>query len=73
MDIDIPEDVFPWSYPEFSTLANECRFTDCRHINEPDCAVKSSVEKGEIFANRYKRYKEIYKEIKEKNKYDKKY
>ncbi|MBR2385598.1 MAG: ribosome small subunit-dependent GTPase A [Clostridia bacterium] len=73
MDIDIPEDVFPWSYPEFSHLANECRFTDCRHINEPDCAIKTSVEKGEIFANRYKRYKEIYKEIKEKDKYDKKY
>ena len=73
MDIDIPEDVFPWSYPEFSHLASECRFTDCRHINEPDCAIKESVEKGEIFIDRYKRYKEIYKEIKEKNKYDKKY
>lgn len=73
MDIDIPEDVFPWSYPEFSHLASECRFTDCRHINEPDCAVKKSVEKGEIFTNRYKRYKEIFKEIKEKSKYDKRY
>ena len=73
MDIDIPEDVFPWSYPEFSKIANECRFTDCRHINEPDCAIKASVEKGEIFMNRYKRYKEIYKEIKEKDKYEKRY
>lgn len=73
MDIDIEEDVFPWSYPEFSRLANDCRFADCRHINEPDCAVKKSVEKGEIFSGRYKRYKEIYKEIKEKSKYDKKY
>ena len=73
MDIDIPEDVFPWSYPEFSHLASECRFADCRHINEPDCAIKNGVEKGEIFAIRYKRYKEIYKEIKEKGKYEKKY
>lgn len=73
MDIDIPEDVFPWSYPEFTHLAGECRFADCRHVNEPDCAVKRGVEEGKIFKNRYKRYAEIYKEIKEKSKYEKKY
>ena len=73
MDIDIEEDVFPWSYPEFSLLTGGCRFADCRHINEPDCMVKKGVENGEIFKDRYIRYKEIYKEIKEKQKYDKKY
>ena len=71
--IDIEEDVFPWSYPEFSLLTGGCRFADCRHINEPDCMVKKAVENGEIFKDRYIRYKEIYKEIKEKQKYDKKY
>ncbi len=73
MDIDIEEDVFPWSYPEFSVYANECKFADCRHVNEPDCMIKYKVESGEIYKDRYKRYKEIYKEIKEKQKYDKRY
>lgn len=72
MDIDIEEDVFPWSYPEFSCFANECRFRGCRHINEPDCAVKTATDGGEIYSERYLRYKQIYKEIKEKDKYDKK-
>lgn len=73
MDIDVEEDVFAWSYPEFSAISSGCKFADCRHINEPDCKVKQAVEKGEIFKDRYLRYKEIFKQIKEKQKYDKKY
>lgn len=73
MDIDISEEDFPWSYPEFILRAEGCKFTDCRHINEPCCEVKHAAEKGEIFIDRYKRYKEIYKEIKENKKHDKKY
>ena len=73
MDIDLKEDVLPWSYPEFARFAGECKFKDCRHINEPDCAVKQAVSQGEIFKLRYDRYREIHKEIKEKQKYDKKY
>lgn len=72
MDIMVGEDVLPWSYPEFVKYSGECRFADCRHINEPDCAVKKAVEDGLIFKARYVRYKDIHKEIKEKNKYDKK-
>lgn len=73
MDIDVEEDVFAWSYPEFAKYNSKCKFADCRHINEPDCMVKNAVLGGEIFKDRYLRYKEIYKQIKEKQKYDKKY
>ena len=72
MDIDIEEDVFPWSYPEFSKYSSECKFADCRHLKEPECCVRKAVENGLINKHRYERYKEIYKEIKEKGKYDKK-
>ena len=72
MDIDVEEDVFPWSYPEFSRYSSKCKFADCRHIKEPDCMVRNACENGLISKDRYKRYKEIYKEIKEKEKYDKK-
>lgn len=73
MEVDIEEDVFPWSYPEFSEIAVNCRFRGCRHINEPDCAIKNAVDEGLIYRERYVRYKQIYKELKEKRKYDKKY
>ncbi|MBQ7372971.1 MAG: ribosome small subunit-dependent GTPase A [Clostridia bacterium] len=72
MDIDIEEDVFPWSYPEFSKYSGECKFADCRHLKEPDCMVRKAYENGLINKDRYKRYCEIYKEIKEKDRYDKK-
>lgn len=53
-------------YIEYVNLADGCRFRGCNHINEPDCAVKNAVEKGELSLNRYNRYKEIYSELKER-------
>ncbi|MBR2702234.1 MAG: ribosome small subunit-dependent GTPase A, partial [Erysipelotrichaceae bacterium] len=38
--------------------AGECRFKDCKHVNEPDCAVKKKVELGEISSIRYSNYLE---------------
>ena len=38
--------------------AGECRFKDCKHVNEPDCAVKKKVELGEISSIRYNNYLE---------------
>ena len=54
-------------FREFSKYEG-CRFDDCVHINEPDCAVKTAVENGEIARSRYESYKEIYEEsLKRKN------
>ena len=49
-------------YPDF-TDRNKCRFSTCTHTKEPDCAVKESVEKGEIDKGRYERYLSIYEEV----------
>ena len=38
--------------------AGECRFKDCKHVDEPDCAVKRKVELGEISRIRYNNYLE---------------
>lgn len=35
-------------FPEFSPHARNCRFRDCRHQHEPDCAVKRAVDAGGI-------------------------
>jgi len=40
-------------FPEFRPVVAGCRFRDCRHRNEPDCAVKQAVAAGTIDPRRY--------------------
>ena len=46
-------------FKEFRALSDACRFRDCRHINEPNCAVKEFVDQGKINPNRYQSYLNI--------------
>ncbi len=43
-------------FAEIRTLAPDCRFTDCRHLREPGCAVKNAVKHGSVSERRYKSY-----------------
>ncbi len=43
-------------FPEMHEYLDSCRFTECSHTHEPDCAVKAAVEKGEISQFRYNSY-----------------
>lgn len=54
-------------YPEFAQYLGRCRFLDCAHINEPDCAVKEAVNSGTVSKDRYDRYVEIFLMLKGKN------
>lgn len=54
----------PEFFPEFRECAKLCRFTCCAHKDEPECAVKSAVEKGEIAGSRYHNYLTFLDEIK---------
>jgi ribosome biogenesis GTPase len=42
--------------PDFRPHLGQCRFLDCRHLKEPDCAVRAAVERGEIARERYDFY-----------------
>lgn len=55
-------------FREFSNYSG-CRFDDCAHINEPECAIKAAAQRGEISDSRYQSYKMIYKESLERKKY----
>ena len=46
-------------FKEFKALSGECRFRNCKHINEPNCSIKIAMEKGEINMNRYQSYLNI--------------
>ncbi|MSP11679.1 MAG: ribosome small subunit-dependent GTPase A [Chloroflexi bacterium] len=47
-------------YPEMANLGQGCRFSDCSHVHEPDCAVKLAVDQGSIAEGRYHSYKKIF-------------
>ena len=46
-------------FREISSLSCECRYRDCIHINEPNCAVNQALSKNEIAAQRYSNYKKL--------------
>lgn len=43
-------------FPEFRILVPECRFSDCTHSREPECAVLAAVEEGSVSRARYESY-----------------
>lgn len=49
-----------YAFPDFGRFLGKCRFDDCSHRKEPDCAVRSAVEAGEIEASRYESYLRLY-------------
>jgi ribosome biogenesis GTPase len=46
-------------FPELRNLSGKCRFRDCLHRSEPDCAVTGAVEEGSSLAARYDSYLRI--------------
>jgi ribosome biogenesis GTPase len=53
---EVPEGALDAAFREFRPHLGGCRFPDCRHLREPDCAVRAAVERGEIAERRYRSY-----------------
>jgi ribosome biogenesis GTPase len=49
-------------FPEIALLASECRFGDCRHEEEPGCAVRQAVDDGRIAPERWVSYAKLQRE-----------
>src|ERR1700709_9955 len=58
--IDIEKQELSHFFPEMRERMHDCRFNNCRHINEPGCAVLDALENGEIELSRYESYLSIY-------------
>ena len=49
-----------YAFPDFGSFIGKCRFDDCSHRKEPDCAVRAAVEDGDIEKSRYESYLKLY-------------
>ena len=54
--VDIKKQELGDYFREFLAVNKKCKFYNCIHFNEPDCAIKSELQKGTIFESRYKNY-----------------
>ncbi|HVH67484.1 MAG TPA: ribosome small subunit-dependent GTPase A [Gemmatimonadales bacterium] len=50
-------------FPEFRPFLDQCRFDNCRHLAEPDCAVRQAAALGAFDADRLVSYQRLYDEV----------
>lgn len=65
--VDISKQELSHYFPEMRDRLPLCQFNNCQHYNEPGCAVKAAVEKGDIHEDRFVSYLTILDSIEEKN------
>jgi ribosome biogenesis GTPase len=51
------------AFPDIETLAADCRFGDCQHDNEPDCAVLAAERDGKLDGRRLANYRKLRREL----------
>ncbi len=51
------------AFPDVARLAEGCRFRDCRHEREPDCAVRAAVDEGRLDRVRLESYRRLHAEL----------
>jgi len=54
--VDMKAEEVDGYFSEFFKLKSKCKFNNCQHINEPNCAIKEAVENGHISFWRYQNY-----------------
>ena len=51
------------AFADIAELAAQCRFNDCAHSSEPDCAVTEALATGELDADRWQNYLKLQREL----------
>ncbi|AHG92068.1 ribosome biogenesis GTPase RsgA [Gemmatirosa kalamazoonensis] len=59
----LPVESLDTCFPEFRAYLERCRFADCAHLAEPECAVRAAVQAGEVSAARYDSYVKLREEL----------
>jgi ribosome biogenesis GTPase / thiamine phosphate phosphatase len=58
----VPTDRLAAAFPEFAPLIGDCRFANCRHQSEPDCAVRAAFARGDVDPRRMRIYDTLLEE-----------
>lgn len=58
--VDFYKEELTHYFPEMFALLTQCKYHNCTHTGEPDCAVVRAVDAGEIHPLRYQNYLNIY-------------
>jgi ribosome biogenesis GTPase len=62
----LTEGMLERAFPEFKPYLGKCKFYNCHHINEPECAIRTAVKTGEIAAMRHALYLQLLHESSQK-------
>ncbi|RZJ36487.1 MAG: ribosome small subunit-dependent GTPase A [Flavobacterium sp.] len=57
--VDMEKEEISGYFPEFFRLQDQCKFNNCLHKDEPQCAVKDALERDEIAWSRYRSYLQL--------------
>lgn len=57
------ETVLDSTFSEIVEIAGDCRFADCTHLHEPDCAVRAAIADGSLEAERFDSYVKLGREL----------
>ena len=60
------------NFMEFTPYVGKCRYTDCRHLSDEDCAILEAIKDGKISKSRHESYCKLYEILKNKHAWDKK-
>ncbi len=63
----IPFEALPDTFKEFRAYIGRCRYDDCTHTKEEECAIREAVASGEIARSRHESYLELYPILREKH------
>lgn len=61
----LPLEAIDEGFPDVAPLTQRCRFSNCRHLQDPQCAVKEAVEQGELSQRRVESYMQIKSSVEE--------
>ena len=59
----LTSDAIEHAFPELRGLRGQCRFRNCRHDREPDCAIHAALKNGDIAARRYAAFRSLCAEV----------
>ena len=65
--VDFKKEELGMYFPEMMALLDQCKFHNCKHINEPGCDVLNQLKQGNLSISRYQSYLSMYQDDPENN------